>query len=136
MTMIYAKKDEDAAALRALFAGKETWPPPNLKPCTERDYWHYRSIWFSFKAEAWMGHVPALADGSHATAMLFYVGHGEHIDGGFAVLNVYSPASAQRVEYFTWGACDHEFTQKTIGNCLTRYMCTKCKKFHDVDSSD
>jgi hypothetical protein len=134
MTMIYAKKDEDAAALRALFAGKDpTWPPPNLKPCTEHDYW--RSIWFDFKAESWIGRVQ-VADRSWATAMLFYVGHGDHIDGGFAVLKVYSPSEAQRVEYFTWGACDHDFTQKTIGNCLNRYTCAKCGKAYDVDSSD
>lgn len=134
--MIYAKKDSDSAALKALFGGKDPyWPPPNLQPCTERDYWHFRSIWFDFKAEAWLGHQK-MPDDSHGTAMLFYVGHGDHIDGGFAVVKVYSPAKAERIDYFKWGVCAHEFKSTTVANCLTRYTCTKCGKAHEVDSSD
>jgi len=136
MSLTYTKNPADKAELTALFGGKEpTWPPPNLLPSTEQDYWFYRSIWFSFKAECWLGRVQ-MGSGSHGTAMLFYVGSGDHIDGGFAVINVYSPSTAKRTEYFTWSACVHEWASKTIGNCNTRYTCTKCGKFHDVDSSD
>lgn len=136
MSLIYTTNDADRTALKALFAGKDpSWPPPNLTPCKEVDYWHFRSIWFDFKAEAWLGHQK-MPDDAWGTAMLFYVGHGQHIDGGFAVVKVYSPSASQRIEYYTWGACQHEFKDKTIGNCLNRYTCTKCGKAYDVDSSD
>ncbi len=98
--MIYARKPEEKAELLALFGGKDpTWPPPNLSLCTEQEYWNFRSTWFDFKAEGWLGRMKT-DDGAHGTAMLFYVGHGYHVDGGFAVVHVYSPAKAASVIYY------------------------------------
>jgi len=32
--------------------------------------------------------------------------------------------------------CTHDYASKTIGNCLTEYICTECGDRHQVDSGD
>lgn len=41
---------------------------------------------------------------------------------------------AKKIRYFRFG-CEHEWTDKKIGNCLHLYTCSKCGKKKEVDSS-
>lgn len=108
-----------------------TWPLPNLKPSTEKEFWGWRSS-YSWKGEAWIGSVPI--NGEYATVILYFVGHSSFIGGGFAVA-YFHRYREERVEYFEWCACEHQFSEKNIGNCLNRYTCAKCGEAYDVDSS-
>lgn len=107
------------------------WPLPNQEPSTETDFWSWRATW-SFNGEAWLGQRK-IGD-EFATVLVYYVGHSQYIDGGFAVA-VFRRWQHERVEYFTWKACVHDFTEKNIGHCLHRYTCKNCGKSFDVDSS-
>lgn len=33
-------------------------------------------------------------------------------------------------------ACEHSYTSKTVGRCLTEYTCTHCGDRYQIDSSD
>lgn len=135
MLIEHATEQSKVALLKALGIehdhGDPRWPLPNLKPSTEREYWGWRSS-CSFRAEAWCGHKQI--DGRWATLMLYFVGHSSHIAGGFAVAYFYEYGK-EEVRYFTWGACDHDFSGRNAGHCLTRYKCAKCGASYDVDSS-
>lgn len=32
--------------------------------------------------------------------------------------------------------CTHKYTSKTVGRCLTEYMCEHCRDRHQIDSGD
>jgi hypothetical protein len=40
------------------------------------------------------------------------------------------------IQYFECAVCEHQYTEKSIGNCLHEYTCIKCGFKHEVDSSD
>jgi hypothetical protein len=107
------------------------WPLPNMKPSSEKEFWGWRAS-YSFTMEIWVGQIQI--NGEWATLLLYWVGHSWFIGGGFAVA-VFRQYREERVEYFEWRSCDHDFKSKSIGNCLTRDTCTKCGKFFDTDSS-
>lgn len=107
------------------------WPLPNLKPSTETEFWGWRACW-SFDAEVWAGQKKI--NDEWANLLIYVVDHAHFIDGGFAVA-VFRSYGAERIEYFTWRACDHDFVAKTTGNCQRRYTCKKCRKHYDEDSS-
>jgi hypothetical protein len=107
------------------------WPLPNLKEASERDFWGWRSS-YSFKVEIWTGQLKI--DGRWANLMIYWVGHSQFIGGGFAVA-YFHQYQKEEVRYYEWRACEHEFTEKNIGNCLHRYTCKKCGEAYDVDSS-
>jgi hypothetical protein len=108
-----------------------TWPLPNMKPSTEKDFWGWRSS-YTFSMEIWVGQIRIGEE--WANVMLYWLGHSQFIDGGFAVA-AFRQYQKERVEYFEWRACDHKFTHKTIGNCQHLYTCEHCKKSYEVDSS-
>ena len=73
---------------------------------------------------------------SWGTPMIYLVDHGNMIQGGFAVLELYSGPQAGQQRFFEWRTCDHEFKSRTIANCLNRFTCQKCGAVYEVDSSD
>src|SRR3546814_2220350 len=87
------------------------WPLPNMQPSDETKFWGWRSS-YSFNAEAWCGQK-RVGD-EWATIIVYYLGHSQFIDGGFAVA-VFRSYGKERVEYFTWKACDNAFKSKNIG---------------------
>lgn len=103
------------------------WPLPNMKPITEVDFWNYRST-HSFAAEVWN---QLYIDGLPVTGLLYFVIGDFHGPGGFAVIT-----SRDKVEYYKWIACEHDFVYDYAGRCLTNYTCTKCGHKFQVDSSD
>lgn len=107
------------------------WPLPNMKTSDEKSFWGWRSS-YSFNAEAWCGSKKVGDD--WATILVYYLGHSDFIGGGFAVA-VFRNYQKERVEYFTWKACDHSFSEKNVGNCLHRYTCSKCGESYEIDSS-
>lgn len=107
------------------------WPLPNMKVSDEKSFWGWRSS-YSFKAEAWCG-SKRIGD-EWATIIVFYMGHSDFIGGGFAVA-IFRSHQKERVDYFTWKACDHDFHGKVIGNCLRLYTCSKCGSSYEIDSS-
>lgn len=111
--------------------GSPSWPLPNLKLSSEKSFWGWRAT-YEWRGEAWLGQTKV--GGEYATVIVYYVGHSNFIDGGFAVA-VFRRYQQERVEYFEWRACEHEFQGKTIGNCLHLYTCSKCGKAYEVDSS-
>jgi hypothetical protein len=124
-----------AAMLAALGIEKDyqqpSWPLPNMKPSGEKDFWDWRST-YTFSMEIWVGQIK-IGD-EYANLMLYWLGHSQFIDGGFAVA-VFRRYQKERVEYFEWRACDHKFKSRNTGNCLTEYTCEKCHKSYDIDSS-
>jgi hypothetical protein len=135
MLFTATKDDIKAEMLKALGLennhGVPAWPLPNLKASDEKSFWGWRAS-YSFQGEAWMGQIKI--GGEYANVILFYVGHSRFIDGGFAVA-IFRNYQKERVEYFEWRSCEHEFSRKNIGNCLNKYTCSKCGKSYDVDSS-
>jgi hypothetical protein len=127
------------------------WPLPNLRTCSEADFWHHRSI-YHFDAELYVGNIE-LRPGVHASVMPF-VQLGGHIGpGGFVVARVLScsdRAEIERhvatghggdpykwpVEHYRWGTCVHEFAHRSGGNCYHVYTCKLCGHRYDIDSSD
>jgi hypothetical protein len=124
---------------------------PNREEVDERDFWGWRSS-YSFKAECWLGHVKvldkdpnsALGNPAWGTLILYLIDHSTMAGGGFAVLYDYNARDwkakedkpgSKSVRYFKWVACEHDFVEKNIGNCLHRYTCKKCGYSYDVDSS-
>lgn len=108
------------------------WPLPNMKPSTEKSFWGWRAS-YTFPLEVWAGQIRI--GNEWANLMLYWVGHSQFIDGGFAVA-VFRQYREERVEYYEWGACDHDFEGKNAGRCLTKYTCKKCHKTFEIDSSD
>lgn len=108
--------------------------PPNLRDCTEADYWGYRSS-YSFNGEAYVGYTK-LPDGSAATRLVFFISNGRDQQGGFVVDRIYSGQLNGKVIYRRWGLCIHTFEEKRLGNCYHGYTCTKCDARYTVDSSD
>lgn len=111
---------------------RPAWPLPNMKPSDEKSFWSWRSF-YTFPMEIWVGQIKI--NGEYANLMLYWLGHGQFIDGGFAVA-VFRQYQRERVEYFEWRACDHKFNGRTIGNCRNEYTCEKCGKSYEIDSSD
>lgn len=111
------------------------WPLPNMAPLPESRFWGYRAS-MTFKAEVWVGQKKIDIDGQPewANILVYWLDQGSYQGGGFAVA-VTHKYGAEKVRYFGWRACEHDFAQKNIGNCLNRYTCTKCGASHDVDSS-
>lgn len=114
---------------------------PNCNEVTANDFWRWGSSYTGMLGTyLWCGRTDLdRPDGLNgrpraATLILFYVGHGHHIDGGFAVATPYN--SEGEPHYYTWAACAHQFLRSNIGNCLNRYTCVHCKKYYDIDSSD
>lgn len=107
------------------------WPMPNAKAVKETDFWSWRASQ-GFRAEAWCDQIKV--GDEWANLLVYWLDHGHLIDGGFAVL-VFRQYQKERVEYFEWRACAHEFVEKNIGHCLHQYTCKHCKKSYDVDSS-
>ena len=107
------------------------WPLPNAKRITETQYWGWRASW-SFRGEAWAGQQ-RIGD-EWATLIIFHVDHSQLIGGGFAVL-VFRKYREERVEYYEWRTCEHEFSEHNVGHCLHRHTCAKCGQAYDVDSS-
>jgi hypothetical protein len=108
---------------------------PNVKRMTENDlWWHLNST--TPKAYVWCGRqnnkieIDGKADWRDLT--IFWDDRGTLDNGGYAVLWCYNEKS---VHYFTWCKCDHTFTSRNTGNCLTLYTCTKCGAAHEIDSS-
>lgn len=127
--------DVKAECLKALGCADEwakpAWPLPNMKPSDENHFWGWRAT-YSFNAEINM--MQTKIGDEYATILIYYIGHSSFIDGGFAVA-VFRGYREERVEYYEWRACVHDFSEKNIGNCLNRYTCRKCGKSYDVDSS-
>lgn len=115
------------------FVTERKWPLPNMVRVTEREYWQWRSTYFTPKDEAWAGQVKL--DDGWGTLLLFLIDQGQYLGGGFAVVTEHG-GGQRGVRYYTWGDCVHDFDQKTIGNCLNQYTCSKCGRAYDVDSSD
>jgi len=107
------------------------WPLPNMAESNEASFWGWRAS-YMFNAEAWCGQKK-IGD-EWANIIIYYLGHSDFIGGGFAVA-IFRSYGSERVEYFTWKSCDHDFTGKTIGNCLRLYTCTKCGESYEIDSS-
>ncbi|HEX2726300.1 MAG TPA: hypothetical protein VHN20_10810 [Beijerinckiaceae bacterium] len=107
------------------------WPLPNARPSSETEFWGWLTTWGP-RAYAWTGQRKIGDD--FANVLVFYMDVMDMQNGGFAIV-VFRRYQQERVEYFRWGACQHEFENKTIGNCLHRYTCKKCGATHDVDSS-
>lgn len=105
---------------------------PNLKRCTEADFWNYHSSYSFDSGSIYLGHMEL--DGNSGIARLFFVATGRFANGGFVVLTEHDYGKT-KVHYFTWQACVHVFAHKNIGNCLHLYTCTKCGSAHEVDSS-
>lgn len=124
-----------AEVLNALGLEKDyqdpSWPLPNLKKSDEKTFWGWRSS-YSFDGEAWCG-SKKIGD-EWATIIIFYLGHSQYIDGGFAVA-IFRSYQKERVEYYEWKACDHKFNERRTGNCLHLYTCENCGKSYEVDSS-
>lgn len=106
--------------------GTPTWPLPNLKPSTERDFWRWLSLWTP-SAIAWDS---IQVDGRSATLRLFWYDHSSLTGGGFAVLPAW-----EEVKYYTWTDCAHQFEHRLLGNCWHEYTCPVCKRSYEVDSS-
>jgi hypothetical protein len=93
----------------------DTWPLPNLKEITAREFWHHMTIWGCPKST----YVQKQSDGkgSWFSPTIFEAHHGELAGGGFVVLAYYSGPKNGEVEYFTWQECVHDFEHKSGGNC-------------------
>lgn len=107
------------------------WPLPNLKDSSEKEFWGWRAS-YTFPVEISVGSVQI--EGRWANLMIYWLGHSQFIDGGFAVA-VFREYQKEEVRYYEWRACDHVFTHKNTGNCQHQYTCEKCGKSYDVDSS-
>ena len=125
-----AKEALSALGLSDKYASP-AWPLPHMKPSSENVFWGWRACW-TFPMEIWVGQIKI--NGEWANLMIYYVGHSHFIDGGFAVA-VFRQYQKERVEYFEWRACDHEFSSRNTGNFLNEYTCKKCGKSFEVDSS-
>lgn len=112
----------------------DTWPLPNLKPIKAADFWHHASIWTLDKSI----YVQAQHDqgGGWFHPVVYFVGQGDLIGGGFVVKCFYSGQKAGQQEFFRWSECDHVFGHESGGNCYHIYTCSKCGGRYDVDSSD
>lgn len=139
------KEARIAELLKCHAMGDPPWPLPNMKRVTESDYWGWCQS-YSFNSDVWAGSrqiVDQHGKKRWATIRVYYVGHSQFIDGGFAVAIYYAQyrglyptgSYVNDVEYFEWRACAHDFKQTNIGNCLNRYTCVHCRKYYDVDSS-
>lgn len=111
------------------------WPLPNMKPVAEPEFWGWRASQ-GFKAEVWADQRKVEIDGitRWANILLFWVDCGHLAKGGFAVA-VDRTYGEERVRYFEWRACAHDFKETRIGNCLYRYTCQQCGQSYDIDSS-
>jgi hypothetical protein len=123
------------AALGCTDQWAKPWPLPNMAQVTEKEYWGWRSS-YSFKAEAWVGQIQLEADGKKewGTLILYFLDQGSYMNGGFAVVYCHQYRE-EKVLYFEWKACAHEFVSRNIGNCLNEYTCRHCKLSYEVDSS-
>src|SRR5271166_4100465 len=111
------------------------WPLPNMVEIPEKEFWHWQSIWGS-DIQAWCGHkqVDYTGDKAWATITLYYAGHDELIDGGFAVAYCYE-SRVEKTIYYKWRKCNHKFKRTLLGNCWHKYTCELCSKSYEVDSS-
>ena len=111
------------------------WPLPNMKPVEATDFWGWRSS-YGFKGEIWAGSKEVEVDGKreHATVLVYWVDHSRYAGGGFAVA-VTHRYKQEKVLYFDWRACDHQFRGRNTGKCLHEYTCEKCGYSYEVDSS-
>lgn len=105
---------------------------PNMQRSSEGEYWRQHGL-YGFEAEAYISHK-RIGD-EWASCYLYMVGVGHLKDGGFAVAFFFN-RKENKVEYYSWAKCVHEFTHKCIGNCLHQYTCSKCGHSYQEDSSD
>ena len=108
------------------------WPLPNLKATDESTFWGWQTS-YSPLARAHL--LNQKVDGKFVDIFLFRMPDvGDFIDGGFAVV-VGRHGEPDRVKYFEWRACDHDFAITESRNCYRKYTCKICGKSYDVDSS-
>ena len=127
-------KFREALGVRERFA-EPAWPLPNMKEVEAKNFWGWRSS-YSFCAEAWIGQRKIVYDNKEdwATVTVYFVNHSNLIAGGFAVA-YFHRYREEKVVYYEWKACDHEFEHTQLGNCYHGYTCKKCKGHYTVDSS-
>lgn len=108
---------------------------PNKERVTENDFW-WSQMGNHHKAEIYCGREvnKIEIDGINdwRDLIVFWEDRDYLQGGGFAVLWCYNQKTTH---YFRWRHCVHTFNQRTIGNCHTRYTCSKCGAEHDIDSS-
>jgi len=111
-----------------------TWPLPNMKEVSAKDFWLWISIWGGPKTT----YIQSQQEGERNwfNPVVFVIDHSDLAGGGFVVKNFYSGPRAGEQAFFRWRECDHEFEHKSGGNCYHIYTCKKCGARHDVDSSD
>ena len=42
----------------------------------------------------------------------------------------------KRVRIFKWAVCEHKYTERNVGRCLTERTCDNCGRKETIDSSD
>jgi len=111
--------------------GRYNDPPPNFKEITEGEF--SRSYFMTYSPEfvEWR----QIRDDSkktftHQTSIhLFY-----YYDG--TGLGIVCEFWNNKVRYFKFALCEHEYTEENIRMCLHKYTCKKCGYSKTVDSSD
>lgn len=119
------------------------WPFPNAKEITQAQFLE-QLAYNSFKADAYCGFQRvAPIEGEEVTGYevrLFWLDSWQDKNCGMALLfhrhGTFDKGEPIPPRYFHWGACDHSWTEKTVGKCLHRYTCSKCSASYEVDSSD
>lgn len=107
-------------------------PLPNMKPITERDF---MQSWFFVYCPEFSGyrqivpsHLKELGiDQLYNFEVRWYMFHDKR---GVAI-----GRNRERLLFFKFAVCEHDYSSKTIGNCLTEYVCKKCDHKETVDSS-
>ena len=105
------------------------FPLPNMKPSTESEFWGWQRS-YGPRARLYLGSKQIAY--KWATVLAYWMGE-VHPSFAVAVFNDYP--KPDRVLYWTWTACVHDFKVVDSGNCWRDYACTKCPAKYHEDSS-
>lgn len=114
---------------------REGWPLPNLKRIKDHEFWDALCSG-GFKVHAWVS-PKEITRGKHdwAYIQVFYTDFMRTACGGVAALYFYG-YQRERIEYYSWSPCDHQWSERTVGNCLHEATCKNCGVKYGYDSSD
>lgn len=121
--------------------GNYNSPLPNMKEISEKEW--AQSFFFQYAAECRgyrqisnieeliaVGIRPAESGGRPCMMPIHWYAFFDKTGIAF-----FSDWWAGKVRIFKFAVCEHAYTEKNIGHCLTRYTCSKCGHSKDIDSS-
>lgn len=107
-------------------------PLPNMKDIDPRKFWTYFfnytpkyvafHRWYDEKTRDWY-HVK-----------IFFTDY-QAKQGVGVYQKIERAVNVTPDRFFKFGDCDHHYQSKQVGNCLRRYICTKCGHKYEIDSS-